>query len=519
MLGLFFFIGPLVPLRQIYCGIPTKAAPPTPEESEYAFGVAIDIGRQHEEDQYKDLRNELQYFEEESFDETRTIPRGLTHIVQDLFSRWMDRLLPMLSDWSENTRIFSYAAMKSILHCAKEYSVRYVPQILHSCSISLRDFRKEADDSLQVAAIMASSVSATEVITKLVPELGSDGPPHILLLLAATTLNNKPNDGELSAILDALQDAATYEAVNALDSLNQLLLSMIGRSKDFAEVNAVNLLTMIMRISEKKDSVHLYNDAFGRPISEVISDHLQMLLASGAVSPGYLRILLPLASLCGLQLSQDSVCTAVAKVFDRDVRVMANLVADLARRGCLVELPEEFVERIVTVGKEPISMVKTLMETQSLDQSLYEKSDLLISGILESMEQSDDEERLIAVEAMELFERKAVIGIDAFEKAYGALFERLKDHVVAIRVCAARILGRFLLRFVEIRDVVVSKFAEIVVMIDDENEGVRDAIASLCAVLAGVEVWKLELIETLRKQTNYHPEATELCAALLEKLA
>jgi hypothetical protein len=74
----------------------------------------------------------------------------------------MDRLLPMPTDWTENKRKSVCAAARSALHC------------LH---ISVRDFKNGTNDALQIAA-------------------------NTLLLLATSTLSDKPNDGELGAILD-----------------------------------------------------------------------------------------------------------------------------------------------------------------------------------------------------------------------------------------------------------------------------------------------------------------------------
>ena len=518
MLSLFYFIGPIVPLRPIYCGIPVKEAKINSEEAELAWNVAVEIGRQHEEDKFDDFRKELQYFEEERFDETRSIPRGLTHIVQDLFPKWIDRLLPMLSDWTENTRKYSYLSMRAILHCAMAYSTRHVPQILRGIGISLRDFPKEADDSLQVAAVLASNVPACDIITVLLPQLTNDGPPNMLLLLSATTLNDNPNDGELGTILDGLQEAGTYETLVAIDSLVQLILSMIKRSKEFADVNSVNLLNMIIRLCEHSDAMKLFQDAFGRPISQVIAENLQMLLMGSQVTPLFLRTLLDPAPVEAIRSCQRWVCLSTAKVFTKGVAEISKLVEDLARRGSFTQLGVDYMEKVIASGKENISMIKALIEMDALDQSLYDaRCDLLMNAILEEMKQQNDDERLIAIETMQLFEGRAKLPAADFEKIFKGLMEGIKDHMDTIRIKASEVMGSYLPKCEEIESV-PEKFQEIVVSIDDENEEIRKAISVLCKAIGSVEKWKPKLIETIKSQTNYHTEATQDCENLLNDL-
>jgi hypothetical protein len=401
MLSLLYFIAPLVPLRPIYSAVPPKQANGRLEEAQLAFAVAVDIGRQHEEDKYNDFRKELQYFEEEKFDDARSIPRGLTHIVQDVFPKWMDRLLPILSDWTENLRKFAYMAMHTALHFAFAYSTRYVPQIIHALSVSLRDFKSEANESLQVATVLAAHVPANDIITVLLPQLSIDGPPGILLLLSTTTLNDNPNDGELGTILDGLQEAAVYEAIGCLDSLVQLLLAMIKRSTEFADVNAVNLLTMILKISEHKNVVEDFADVFGRPLAAVMSDNLQMLLMSPHVSPLFLQRLLPVVDPLAIKGCQTFVCKAMVKVFQKSVPSLSLLIQELALKHAFEDLLPDVIESILATGREAISMLKTLIETNSIDASIYnQKSEVMLRGILASMSQTDDEERLIAIQAM-----------------------------------------------------------------------------------------------------------------------
>jgi hypothetical protein len=84
MLSWLDFISPSVPLRPIFSDRPSKSPTVRVTEMEVAFNRAIDTDRQYEEDKDDDIPQELQYFEEERFHDRPHLPRGLTHVVQEL---------------------------------------------------------------------------------------------------------------------------------------------------------------------------------------------------------------------------------------------------------------------------------------------------------------------------------------------------------------------------------------------------------------------------------------------------
>ena len=518
MLPLFYYLAPLIPKRPIYSDVEVKKDKVT-DEALLSFDAVVAIGKQHEEDKENDFRTELQYFAGEDFDDTgRTIPRGLTHIVQDLFPKWMNQLLPMLSDWTAPKRKYAYATMRSILHTAYGYSTRYIPQITHAISISLRDFKEEAEDSLQVAATLASNVEAGNVIPVILPYLTPDGPREYLMLLATMTLNDQPNDGELGTILEGLQEANCFEAIEAAESLVQLLLSMIHRSDDFVQVNAVSLLNMIFRISEKTNAMKYFANAFKCPLSQIVADHLEQLLNTYEPTPVYLRNLLFTPPASTVLLCQGALTRALLKIFPRFPTDTSILISDLAKAKAVEHLPLSFIKEIIIPGKENMSMIKELLEVDGIDAELISKSeDLIFNSILASMISENDEERTISMPAMKLFASKSDYPESKLEEVFMTLCERLKDHIQEIRINASELIGQFITKHPD-REYISEKLPEIILAIDDESEDIRNSIYKLAHVIAKVEKYKPQLIEILKTQQNYHPEASDLCQKIVTEI-
>lgn len=519
MLPLFYYLAPLIPRRSIYSDVEVQQDKVT-DEATLAFDAAVAIGKQHEEDKEKDFQIELQYFDGEEFDKNgRTIPRGLTHIVQDLFPKWMNQLLPMLSDWTAPKRKYAYSTMRSILHAAFGYSTRYIPQITHAVSISLRDFKEEADDSLQVAAVLASNVSANDVITVLIPHLTPDGPREILMILATTTLNDNPNDGELGTILQGLQDANCFEAVESADSLVQLLLSMIKRSDEFVFVNAVSLLNMIFKISEKTNALKFFVNAFKVPLSQIVADHLEQLLSTYEATPVYLRNLLTTAPPKNVLMNQEAVIRALVKTYDRYPTEITVLISDLARIHAFENLPLEFAKEVVKPSKEGITMVKELLITNGFTTEMIKISDnFILNAILASMKSENDDERSQAIEAMKVFESKNEIASDKFGETFNGLLERLKDHIQQIRINAAIIITNLIVKHQNEEGLINEKLSEIVLSIDDESNEIRNAIKELILTVSKVDKFKAVILDILKKQQNYHQEAEEICKQIISVL-
>lgn len=519
MLPLFFYLAPLIPRRPIYSDVEIEQDKVT-DEATLAFDAAVAIGKQHEEDKEKDMQIELQYFDGEEFDKNgRTIPRGLTHIVQDLFPKWMNQLLPMLSDWTAPKRKYAYATMRSVLHTAFGYSTRYIPQITHAVAISLRDFKEEAKDSLQVVAVLASNVSASDIITVLLPHLTPDGPRQVLMILATTTLNDNPNDGELGTILQGLQEANCSEAIESADSLVQLLLSMIHRSEEFVLVNAVSILNMAFKISEKTNALEYFKKAFKVPFSQMIADHLEQLLNTYEATPVYLRNLLTEAPSENVLLNQEAVSRAFLKTYQRNPTEITILISDLARKNCFQHLPLSFAKEVVKPTKEAMIMIKELLITNGFDTNLVKASeDLILDAILQSMKSEDEQERLEAIEAMKVFESKNEISSTKFADAFVCLLDRLKENNPQIRITASIIIASLIIKHQDEESLINEKLPEIVLSIDDKSEEIRNAVKELIINVAKAEKFKSVLLEILKKQQNYHQEAEELCKQIISVL-
>jgi hypothetical protein len=293
---------------------------------------------------------------------------------------------------------------------------------------------------------------------------------------------------------------------------------MIARSEEFADVNAVNLLVMILKICEQKDVTEDFANAFGRPLGRVMSEHLQMLLMSAQVTPKFLRTLLTVADPTVIKECQRHVCNTITKVYERDTPVLAQVIESLAQKQAFENLATDFIERILATGAEATSMLRALLKADAIDPAIYGKdSEILLGGLLQSMSQTEEAERLTALHAMKLFEEKAQFSTAQFPKVYTGLIERLKDHMIPIRVCAAEVLGRYLPKCIDVEDV-PGKLPEIVISIDDEAEEIRTAVADLCRCIANVDQWKPLLIDIIEKQSNYHSEASDVCAQLLREL-
>lgn len=518
MLPLFYYMSPLIPRRPIYSDVEVKQDKVT-DEATLSYDAAVAIGKQHEEDKEKDMQIELQYFDGEEFDSKgRVIPRGLTHIVQDLFPKWMNQLLPMLSDWTAPKRKYAYATMRSILHCAFGYSTRYIPQITRAITISLRDFKEEADDSLQVAAVLASNVSAGDLIPVLLPSLTPDGPRETLMVLATTTLNDQPNDGELGTILEGLQEANSFEAIESADSLVQLLLSMIKRSDEFVQVNAVSLLNIIFRISEKTNAMKYFSTAFKIPISQLVADHLEQLLKSYEPTPVYLRNLLTSAPAKNVLLCQDAVSRAFLRIFDRYPTDCTILLADLSKIGAFQNLPLSFLREVVKSTKESMIMIREMLICDAITTVLVKVSDdLILNAILISLKSENDNEREEAIETMKIFENKNEITDSKFDETFDLMIDRLKDHIPHIRIAASLIIANLITKHPQ-QSIIDGKLSEIVLSIDDESEDIRNAIHDLILSISKSDRLKPNLLDILKKQQNYHPEAEDLCKEIIAAL-
>lgn len=517
MLILFFYLAPLIPVRPIYPEIPPKQDEIT-EEALLSWEAIVEIGKQHEEDKFNDLMEELQYFDGEDFDSERQMPRGLTHIVQDLFPKMMDRLIPRLSDWKEDIRHFGYGAMRSVLHCARNYATRYVPQITHSLSISLRDHKEETETIREIAAVLADHVSASDIINVMVTKLTPDGPKEILMLFATTTVNDKPNDGELGLILESLLENHSYEALEAVDDLARLVVAMIQASQEFVDVNIVNLLSMILRICEHTDAMKYFQNVFGKPIENMFEDHIQQILQNIQPSPKILEKLLLMTPAKSIEMQQKLVCQILEKGYMIDPIAIQVLTTELAKKKVFHSAPPGFVTTLLEHhGINSALLLTELIKQESIDDTMVDSDiDILIVFITRYLDDSNDEVRQAGILTLLEFVKRSHTCTERFDTLYPLISERMKDHDMSIKINSVKVLSTYLPKCQENKQV-PEKFPDILITMDDDVEEIRNAVADLFRTLVKIGEWKEPLIAALKSAQNYHHEAIRLTQQLISE--
>jgi len=536
-LPLLFSIYPIVPPRPVFEG---ETLPKIEEtlESKAAYDSLVKIGLQHEKDKAEDYRNELQYTDTIMFDNEREISHGLKHIIQDMFVKFMDNLLPMLSDWTEQTRLFGFRSIISLLYMVKEYSTRYAPQILTALATSIRDIRGDNDIAMRCAAMLSSNVPGIDLVMFLAPRLTNEGPKEIVMLITACLTNSTFNDGELATIMTAFNNNRVYEAINSLDYLAQAVLAMIARSVEFREINTHSILTIILRICEKADALHHFENCFDRPLATVFSEQMSTLLTVGDKTPKFLsHLLLTVPSesvMMNIGHVNQSLCMALESETESKTAIY-QLVSNLCKKGSLSEIDDPLLEKLISdiawrAGKEyvPLREAATIalgdvieygaLSVEVLDANIEKVLPMILSSLDDSW---SDVVRVAGAVTAKKFLIKSTSSFLKFDDVYAGIRQRLDDHLISIRIMAAECFGIFLPKCRSI-EIVPSKWKELLLFIDDENPEIREAIYQMIVVIGkAVPEWKESLSSTISEMNpnNYHKEATELGERALIELA
>lgn len=526
ILTLCNFIYPLVPLRYLEVGIelPKKAIT---NESLLAFDALTSIGHKYEEEHPDECQDEPLNFGNE-----RKIPCGLTKIIQQYYEKYLDSILPMISDWTESARLFSYRAMPSLLQLGQDYSSRYLPQMVTRFAKAIRDIRGCTNEVLQCHAILSTFTQGKDILDLLLSHVNNEGPKEMVSLLSVTTINNPLNIEELQSIIDTIMSARLFEALDSIDPFAQMILALVQKNEQFSNEHATKLLVIILKICEKSDALKFFTNSFGRPISEVFAEHLPELLNSEEKTPEYLTHLLLTSPAQAVAANQEIVYEALTNSLQTEDYVEKNkihlIIIELAKRKAFPKVCEKLVARILedmvwAPGKEKIPArenatyaVGALIEMMSIDDEMLTNDiDKILPMILSSMDDSwADVVRVAGIEAMKQFVARSTNDKDQFEKIHPALKERLDDQLAPVRIGAADILAAYLPKCVG-NEKVLETFEPIIIFIDDDNEKIRESIARFIRAIANVPEYKDTITKILSAQQNYHEEANVLKDKLL----
>ena len=502
-----------------------------------SYDALLKIAKQHEDDKEKDYRDELQYTEPRKFDDERVIPIGLTHIVQDNFVRLMDTLLPMLCEWTEDTRNFGYHAISTLMHLAGEYSKRYVYQVLNQLSMSIRDIRGDMQIAMRCAAVLASNIPGDDLITFLVPKFNNEGPREIIMLLQVCLVNAKFSDGGLATIMNGINEARCFDGLNCINNLAQAVLAMIERSHDFREYNTFTIILTILRICEKGDALHYFETCFGRSISIVFAEQMQQLLTVTDKGPKFLSKLLltcpPKSIDYNIGGVNQALCESIANTDQEGTTQIMELIKKLCESGAFTDISPALLELILSkiqwcVGKENVPpreaatyALAAIMKCNALSQEMCdEEVEKIFPMVLSALDDSwSDPVREAAVVLAHEFIAKCSKIEPKFDEFYKALRERIDDHILNVRVKAMELIGDYFVKC-QNTEAVTSKWEELVLFIDDEAEEMRKATAEMILKVGKVEKWRPSLKESVEKiiSGNYHEEATKLGKEVLAKL-
>jgi hypothetical protein len=294
------------------------------------------------------------------------------------------------------------------------------------------------------------------------------------------------------------------------------------------------LLILILKICEHVDALRFFLGAFGRPISEVFADHMSGLLEAAEKTADYLTYLLLTAPLAAVTDNQEIACAALMTCLDGDGNSKATtekLIVELANRGAFANVKKEFVEKVIddmvwSPGKEKVAYreaatyaMAALIRTNAIDDEMLTNDiDKILPVILSSFNDTwADCVRVAGAEVLKQFVIRSVNACNEFDKIYAAIRERLDDHMIQVRVEASGILGIYLPKCTHV-ETVKSKWNELILFIDDENEQIRNSIAQLCRLVGAVPQWKEDIVKTLLQQQNFHPEANALCQQVVSEL-
>ena len=163
-------------------------------------------------------------------------------------------------------------------------------------------------------------------------------------------------------------------------------------------------------------------------------------------------------------------------------------------------------------------MIREMLICDAITTVLVKVSDdLILNAILISLKSENDNEREEAIETMKIFENKNEIADNKFDETFNLMIDRLKDHIPHIRIAASLIIANLIAKHPQ-QTIIDEKLSEIVLSIDDESEDIRNAIHDLILSISKSDRLKPNLLDILKKQQNYHPEAEDLCKEIIAAL-
>jgi hypothetical protein len=493
-----------------------------------SFEALAHIGHQHAQDTNVEPKPQLM------FDSSRAIHYGLTKIITELFEKFLERLLPMTTDWTDPNRKFGFAALRCLLQLGQGYCSRYVPQLLQKLSQSLRESAKDAQSALQCSAILACFTSGKEILEFIVPRLSVESTKDIVVILAVTAMNSPLDDGDLLQIIEKLLEVKMYENLEVIDPLVQLLLAIIQKSPEFANSRSADLLVLILKVCEKTDALKFFADVFGRPISSVFAEQMEYLLQSERKTPEYLTHLLLTSPVEAVAANQESALQAILVCLGggSEWKAMTHkLLRELIDRGVFLNVSEVVLAQVIddmvwSPGKDKVAyrqnatyVMASLIERKALSDELFESNlEKILPVILSSMDDSwADVVRIAGVRALSAYVDRRNSLSDNWEKIYPAIKERLDDHLIEVRVGVAWVLARVLMKCQDVEGI-EAKWNEILIFVDDENAEIRQSIGRLVRLVGQVDKWRGGLRDVIAAQHNFHEEANAICQELVHEL-
>ncbi|EAY01167.1 hypothetical protein TVAG_189530 [Trichomonas vaginalis G3] len=562
----------LVPVRKITEDEVVKQ--PEVTKQAYQAWKALDaIGKQHEVDKKDDYAQEKEYIGPTDFDEKRKICVGLRHILQDNYKQMMDHLIPKLIEWTEQIRVFGLRAVASLIQLTGQYSVKTVVDVMKTLGQSIKTIRGDQEFAMRVAAILASNVNEDDLIAPIVSNFTNEGPREIVLLLQVALVNAKFSDGGLASIIDGINNNRVFDALDCINNLAEAVLALIVHANEnFRDVNSNIILITILRIGEKGDAMHYFENCFGRPLATVFSEQMQNLLRVTDKSSGYLSKLLlkvpPYAIQNNLRDVCQAICESIAQSEQEGTKELMDLITTLCYKGAITDITEQLFDLVInkmewSIGKENVPpreaatlALAALLKSDAITQERCDESlDKILPAVLSALDDSwSDPVRVAAIALAREFIAKSNKLNTKFSEIYKAIRERMDDHVLSVRVNAVSLMADFLVKCSQTKDQIPAetpatteeekpkdggenkdkkkeeipvkyedipkKFEDLLVFIDDMVKEVREAMEIFCERVGSVEEWKEPLSTTLKSviQNNNHDDATELANKALEKL-
>ena len=267
------------------------------------------------------------------------------------------------------------------------------------------------------------------------------------------------------------------------------------------------------------------------------------LLKSEDKTPQFLTHLMLTAPPEAIKANQDLACSELSsatKNNEQNPEAKASieiLITKLADRGAFENVSMDFVQVVLDdmiwcAGKAKIPYrenatyaLGSLIKSNAIsDEILNDQIEKILPMILSSLDDSwADCVRVAGSVCMLEFVKRSKNDDKEFDKIYPAMKERLDDHVIQVRLMAAKIFAIYLPKCADSpsitdQELIPQKWNELFIFIDDDNEEIRAAAADLVRSVAKVPKWKESVVKNLKEQKNFHPESNDLCQKIVSEL-